>query len=51
MEQLPHIDQLMDETCSTKFFTKMDLQAVYHQFHIAADYQWKTAVCVPGCQY
>ena len=50
VEQLPHINQLMDETRGAKLFTKMDLQDAYHQFHIATGDQWKTAFCVQGGQ-
>ena len=41
----------MDETRGAKFFTKMDLQAAYHQFHVRPEDQWKTAFRVPGGQY
>ena len=51
VEQLPHIDQLMDKTCGSKFITKMDLQAAYHQFQIATGNQWKTAFRVQDSQY
>ena len=49
VEPLLHIDQLLDETCGAKFFTKMDLQAAYHQFHITTGDLWKTAFL--GGQY
>ena len=33
-EPLPHVDQLVDETRGSRFFSKLDLASAYHQFRI-----------------
>ena len=51
VEPLPHVDQLIDETRSARFFTKLDLAMAYMQFRIRAEDQYKTSFRVPGGQY
>ena len=51
MEPLPHVDQLVDETRCSRFFTKLDLAMAYMQFRIREENQFKTSFRVPGGQY
>ncbi len=43
VEQLPHIDALLDGTRGSCFFTKLDLASSYHQLQIRASDLWKTS--------
>ena len=45
------VNQLIDECCGAKFFSKFDLQSAYHQFLISKGDQYKTSFRVPGWQY
>ena len=53
VEPLPHVDQLVDETRGSRFFSKLDLASAYrdHQFRIREEDQFKTSFRVPGGQY
>ena len=46
MDPLPYVDQLVDETRSARFFTKLDLAMAYMQFRICEDDQFKTSLRV-----
>ena len=41
IEPLPHIDMLLDSTCSSSFFTKLDLASAYHQLTVREADRWK----------
>jgi hypothetical protein len=43
VEQLPHIDALLDGTRGSRFFTKLDLTRSYHQLRVRAADRWKTS--------
>ena len=43
VEQLSHIDQLVDETHGARFFTKLDLAMAYMQFRIREEGRCKTS--------
>lgn len=40
---LPVVDELLDELADTQWFTKLDLTSGYHQLHVAAWDEYKTA--------
>ena len=40
---LPIIEEILDELAGTKFFTKLDMTAGYHQIRMAASDEFKTA--------
>ena len=40
---LPIIEEILDELAGTKFFTKLDMTAEYHQIRMAASDEFKTA--------
>ncbi|GAA5875060.1 hypothetical protein JCM1840_001753 [Sporobolomyces johnsonii] len=44
---LPRIDQLLDDTCSAKIFSKVDLRSAYNLLHVADDDVWKTVFRTP----
>ncbi len=48
---MPHVDQLVDETRSAHFFTKLDLAVAYMQFRIQEKDQFKTSFRVLCGQY
>ena len=39
---LPIIEEILDELAGTKFFTKLDMTAGYHQIRMAASDEFKT---------
>ena len=41
--QLPRIDELLEKTRGSKFFTKLDLKNSYYLIRIADGDEWKTA--------
>jgi hypothetical protein len=47
VEPLHHVDQLVDETRGSHFFSKLDLASAYHQFRIREEDQFKTSFRVP----
>ena len=51
VEPLPHVDQLVDETRGSRYFSKLDLASAYWQFRIREKDQFKTSFRVPGGQY
>jgi hypothetical protein len=42
VEQLPHIDALLDGTRGSCYFTKLDLASSYHQLRVLASDRWKS---------
>ena len=50
VEQLPHVDQLIDETRGARIFTKLDLAMSYMQFRIRTADRYKTTFRVLCCQ-
>ncbi|GBG83561.1 hypothetical protein CBR_g37278 [Chara braunii] len=40
---MPQTDEMFDSLAGNRFFTKIDLRSGYHQIHVAAGYQSKTA--------
>jgi hypothetical protein len=51
VEPLQHDEQLVAETRSTRFFSKLDLESAYMQFRIREEDQFNTSFRVPGGQY
>ena len=40
---LPVIEEILDELADSKFFTKLDMTAGYHQIRMAVQDEYKTA--------
>ena len=51
VEQLPHVDQLVDETRDARIFTKLDLAMACMRCRIREEDRYKTSFRVPGGQY
>lgn len=44
---LPCVDQIMDQVCDSKYFSKFDMKSRYNQLHIRSGDKWKTAFVTP----
>lgn len=51
LEPLPHIDQLLEKTRGSTFFTKLDLASAYHQIRLRKSDRWKTSFRSPLGQF